>query len=109
MRIYALCGDDGAFLTSEGSPFESGTRWYLNDAWSDKAPVTVEDTWVNSADNMAAAIRTGAPLACDGRCGMLSRAILEAMYDSARFNEGKWVNIADVIAKAGVGELVTTG
>ncbi len=102
-----LCGDDGAFLTSEGGPFESGTRWYLNDAWSDKAPVTIEDTWVNSADNMAAAIRTGAPLACDGRGGMLSRAILEAMYDSARFNEGKWVNIADVIAKAGVGELVT--
>ncbi|MFG0250485.1 MAG: Gfo/Idh/MocA family oxidoreductase [Phycisphaeraceae bacterium JB051] len=102
-----LCGEKGAFVLSEGGPLESGTRWYVNEQWSDKSPVTVEQTWVNSADNMAAAIRTGAPLACDGRQGMLSRIVLEAMYDSARFNEGKWVNVTDVMAKAGIGELVT--
>lgn len=95
-----ICGEKGCYLSGEGSPLGGGTRWYLDEKWTDKAPVTVEKTWANAADNMAAAIRTGAALTCDGASGAETRAVLEAMYESARFNEGKWVMIADVVEKA---------
>lgn len=102
-----IAGEKGCYVVSEGSPFESGVRWYLQDKWSDKSPVTVETTWVNAADNMAAAIRTGAALACDGASGAQSRVILEGMYESARYHEGKWVAIADVVEKAKLAEAVS--
>jgi hypothetical protein len=40
-------------------------------------------------DNLAAAIRTGAPLVCSGRDGRRSRIVLDAMYASSA-DGGQW-------------------
>jgi hypothetical protein len=40
---------------------------------------------------MAAAIRTGASLACPGECARATQAVLDAMYRSARDADGGWV------------------
>ncbi len=87
-----LTGADGAYAHTSGGPHEKPqTRWYLNKKWSEQPPVTVESPWLNAADNMAAAIRSGAALVCDGRAGRQSRAVLDAMYESALRRNGDWV------------------
>ena len=65
----------------------------LDDVWADDPPEAVESDWINSMDNFAAALRTGAPLACDGREGRRSRAILDAMYESAYKHDGAWLEV----------------
>lgn len=101
-----VCGEKGCYVANTGGPLESGTRWFINEKWTPQSPVTVEPTWINSADNMAAAIRSGAQLTCDGSSGLQSRAILEGMYDSALNHEGKWVSIACVMEKSQLTEAV---
>jgi predicted dehydrogenase/sugar phosphate isomerase/epimerase len=89
-----LQGTEGAYSRMSDGPFETPrTRWYLNNAWSDKVPEVVESQWVSAADNMAAAIRTGAVLVCDGRDGRRSQAILDAMYRSAYGANGGWIEV----------------
>ncbi len=89
-----LTGDKGALSHASGGPYEKGgDRWYLDGAWTDQAPTIVKSEWMNAADNMAAAIRTGAPLVCDGRDGRRSQAILDAMYRSAYDNGGDWTDV----------------
>lgn len=91
MRLE-LVGENGAYAHAHGGPYEKPmTRWYLNKTWSDQALAAVESPWLNAADNMAAAIRTGAALVCDGRDGRRSRVVLDAMYESARKRNGEWV------------------
>lgn len=87
-------GQEGAFHAASGGPYENAvTRWFKNGAWSDEPPRKVESAWVNSMDNFAAAVRTGAPLLCSGREGRLSRAVIDAMYRSAEEAGGGWVEV----------------
>lgn len=89
-----LAGDQGAYAHAcDGPVGDSWTRWYLGGAWREQAPTVVKSPWLNAADNFAAAIRTGAPLVCDGRDGRRSRVVLDAMYRSACDNGGNWVEI----------------
>jgi predicted dehydrogenase len=91
---FELHGTEGAFTRAAGGPFERPLeRWFLDGAWGDKAPETVESEWLNCVDNFAAALRSGAPLVCDGRDGRRSQAILHAMYVSAYDNDGSWVDV----------------
>ena len=89
-----LAGTDGAYITTAGGPHEKPmTRWYLDGAWSDQPPERVESEWLCAADNFAAALRAGAPLTCSGRDGRRSRAVLDAMYQSAYDRGGDWVEV----------------
>lgn len=89
-----LTGTSGAYFRAEGGPFEKPVeKWFLNDVWKDQAPEIVQPEWLNAADNMAAAIRTGAPLACSGSCGRRTQSILDAMYRSAYECDGGWTDV----------------
>ncbi len=91
---FELHGDAGAFVRAAGGPYEKPMeRWFLDSAWGDRAPETVESEWLNVVDNFAAALREGAPLVCDGRDGRRSQAILHAMYQSACEADGGWVEV----------------
>jgi predicted dehydrogenase/sugar phosphate isomerase/epimerase len=90
-----LTGSEGAYFRAEGGPFEKPLeRYFLQGAWSDGAPELVEPEWLNAADNLAAAIRTGAALTCSGRDGRRTQSILDAMYRSAYEANGDWVALA---------------
>jgi len=89
-----LHGTEGAYTRAAGGPFDKPLeRWFQDGAWDDRAPETVESEWLNDVDNFAAALRTGAPLVCDGRDGRRSQAILHAMYLSAYDHDGGWVDV----------------
>ena len=89
-----LAGDQGAFFRVEGGPFEKPlTHWYRDGAWTDAPPEPVEPEWLNSMDNFAAALRSGAELTCSGRDGRRTQAILDAMYRSAYQADGAWVEV----------------
>jgi UDP-N-acetyl-2-amino-2-deoxyglucuronate dehydrogenase len=91
---YELAGTEGAYFTVSGGPFESPqAKWWKDGAWSDKAPYAVESEWLNAADNIAAALRSGVPLTCPGRDGRRTQSILDAMYRSAYEADGGWVQI----------------
>lgn len=88
-----LFGTDGAVALGGGGPLDKPMeRWYVDGAWSDKAPETVKSPWLNAADNFADAIRTGAPLVCSGRDGRRTQSILDAMYRSA-YGSRDWVDV----------------
>lgn len=94
-----LVGTEGAYFRAENGPFEKPMeRFFLKGAWRDEAPATVEPEWLNAADNMAAALRTGAPLTCPGRDGRRTQSILDAMYRSAYEADGQWVDLAPELA-----------
>jgi len=89
-----LVGTEGAYFRAENGPFEKPMeRFFLNGAWRDGAPETVEPEWLNSADNFAAALRTGAALTCSGGEGRRTQSILDAMYRSAYEADGQWVDV----------------
>jgi len=46
-------------------------------------PPEIEPPFANSAENMVAAIKNGAPLVCDGHEGRKSLELLTAIYKSA--------------------------
>lgn len=90
-----LTGAAGAYFRVEGGPFEKPIeRRFLEGAWSDQSPEPLQPAWRNAADNMAAAIRSGAALTCSGRQGRRSQSILDAMYRSAYEADGGWVALA---------------
>ncbi|MDT8389829.1 MAG: TIM barrel protein [Lentisphaeria bacterium] len=89
-----ITGEKGAYSHAAGGPYDKPmNKWYVDGAWSDEAPHPVKSEWLNAPDNMAAHIRTGAPLVCDGRDGRRSQAVLDAMYRSAYENNGDWVEL----------------
>lgn len=89
-----LEGTEGAYYHASGGPVgKTQTRWFLNGAWGDKPPEDVRPEWLTAADNFAAAVRTGAALACPGRDGRRTQAILDAMYRSAYDAGGDWVQV----------------
>jgi len=94
-----LHGSKGALIKRTGLPFGGEVeQWYLNDKWQTTPPKVDLLPWGNSAQNVADAIRTGADLICSGRDGRRSRAILDAMYQSAD-RDGAWVEVhSDALA-----------
>ncbi|MCK5806380.1 MAG: Gfo/Idh/MocA family oxidoreductase, partial [Lentisphaeria bacterium] len=91
---FELTGSEGAYFRGEGGPFEKTMeRWFLNGAWVDKPFRVTEPEWLSAADNMAAALRTGAPLTCTGADGRRTQSILDAMYRSAYEADGAWVEL----------------
>ena len=89
-----LVGTEGAYFRAENGPFEEPMeRFFLDGAWRDGAPETVEPEWLNSADNFAAALRAGAALTCPGSEGRRTQSILDAMYRSAYEADGQWVDV----------------
>jgi predicted dehydrogenase len=89
-----LAGTEGAWFLASGGPFEQPmVRWYLEGAWTGKAPDHRACEWLNSPDNFAAAIRAGASLVCTGRDGRRTQSILDAMYRSAYGADGGWVDV----------------
>ncbi|NLF19767.1 MAG: Gfo/Idh/MocA family oxidoreductase [Lentisphaerae bacterium] len=96
-----LVGTAGAHFRVEGGPFEKPMeRWFLQGAWTDQAPVRAQPEWRNAADNMAAALRSGAALTCTGRDGRRTQSILDAMYRSACDADGAWVDLAPELPQA---------
>ncbi len=92
-RRLELHGTQGALVSAAGGPVEDPqTRYFLDGVWSGKAPETVDIRYLTAADNFAAAVRTGAPLVCDGRDGRRTQAVLDAMYRSA-YGDGGWVEV----------------
>jgi len=88
-----LHGTKGAVSFAGGGPLEKGReRYFVDDTWQDAPPEMVASPWLNAADNFADAVRTGAPLVCDGRDGRRSQAVLAAMYQSGRGKRG-WVKV----------------
>jgi predicted dehydrogenase len=91
---YELTGTQGAYYHASGGPVEKGrTRWFLDGAWSDKPPETVELEWVNATDNFAACVRTGVKFLCTGRDARRTQSVLDAMYRSAYEADGNWVEV----------------
>ena len=96
---FELTGTDGAYFRVEGGPFAKPMeRWFIQGAWADQAPEAVAPEWLNAADNMAAAIRSGAALTCSGRDGRRTQSILDAMYRSAYEAGGDWVDVVADLA-----------
>lgn len=90
---FEVYGTEGALSRAGGGPLEDvRERYFLDDVWMEDPPERVESEWLNAADNFADALRTGAPLACDGREGRRTQAVLDAMYRSAR-GDGDWVEV----------------
>ncbi len=95
---FELHGTQGAFSSTYGGMYDKpATWWYMGHEWAHQAPERVEPEWMNAADNMAGAVRTGAALTCDGRDGRCSQAILDAMYRSA-YAGGEWVDVVPELA-----------
>lgn len=91
---FELHGTQGAVIQAAGGPFDRPMeRWFLDNAWGDKAPARAESEWLNNVDNFAAHLRAGAKLTSDGREGRRSQAILDAMYRSALEADGGWVEV----------------
>ncbi len=89
-----LHGTQGAVVLAGGGPTDQPQDlYYLDGAWSKEPPERVMGPWLNAADNFADALRTGAPLACSGRDGRRTQAVLAAMYQSARERDGAWVKV----------------
>ncbi|MFP4380983.1 MAG: Gfo/Idh/MocA family oxidoreductase [Candidatus Sumerlaeia bacterium] len=93
-RNIELFGVEGCYHHIAAGPFDEAiTKWYQDGAWSEKAPEKVEQQWMNSMDNFAAALRDGAKLLCSGRDGRRSRAVIDAMYESSLQHDGGWVEV----------------
>jgi predicted dehydrogenase/sugar phosphate isomerase/epimerase len=77
-------GSDGCLLMTSGGCEPARCSWWRDGTWSEQAPLPpAGPDWINTPDNMAAALRSGAPLVCDGLAGQASRRVLEACYASA--------------------------
>jgi UDP-N-acetyl-2-amino-2-deoxyglucuronate dehydrogenase len=76
--VVEVHGDKGgAILDINGQ-----VRWFFRDETI--APPEVNPPFANSAENMVAALRDGAPLVCDGREGRKSLELLTAIYRAAQ-------------------------
>ena len=86
-------GTDGAYVYSSGGPEGDHSWWSKRDGdWSEKAPYPFKQRWRAGSDNFANSVRTGEPLSISGEVGRKARAILDAIYNSARGN-GDWQDV----------------
>ena len=87
-------GEEGAYARFSGGHHPDGKgRWFLKGKWTDLPPTDAQPLWMNSADNMAAALREQAPLVASGDDGRATQSVLEAMYGSALRGDGHWVGV----------------
>lgn len=90
-----LHGTAGAVSYNFGGPASTPIeRWHIDGRWEDAPPQPDMPIWTNTAQNLAAAIRTGAELICDGRDGRRSRLVLDRMYASAAA-DGAWMEVKE--------------
>jgi len=90
MELY---GTKGAVSYFFGGPYSVPIeQWNVGNGWESALPEPEMPIWTNMAQNLADAIRTGAPLVCDGRDGRRSRLTLDKMYESAA-KDGAWVTV----------------
>jgi predicted dehydrogenase len=93
-----LHGTEGAVWYAGGGPYSVPIqRWFTNGSWQSEAPHPAEPAWNNCMQNLADAIRTGAPLVCDALDGRRSRLALDAMYASAA-EDGAWTDLGHLEA-----------
>ncbi len=86
-------GTAGAYVYTNGGPEGNHTWWAQDDGnWTETAPYPFKRRWRSGSDNFANSVRTGAPLSISGEVGRKSRAILDAIYKSARGDSG-WVDV----------------
>jgi predicted dehydrogenase/sugar phosphate isomerase/epimerase len=90
---FELHGSKGAYISTEGGPEGDKVQWFFDGKWQASAPRRASRPWLNSMDNLAAAIRTGVPLVCSGEDGRRSQSVLDALYRSSA-SEGSWVKPA---------------
>jgi predicted dehydrogenase len=88
-----LYGTAGAVSHKFGGPYSVPIeQWHVRGVWEEVLPEPEMLPWTNMAQNLAAAICTGADLVCDGRDGRRSRLVLDRMYESAA-KDGAWVDV----------------
>jgi predicted dehydrogenase len=87
-------GTDGAYVYTSGGPEGDHTWWSKRDGqWAETAPFPFKRRWRAGSDNFANSVRTGAPLNISGEVGRKARAILDAIYRSAR-EDGGWREVS---------------
>ena len=86
-------GTAGAYVYTNGGPEGNHTWWAGTDGvWSETPPYPFKRRWRAGSDNFANSVRTGDPLSISGEVGRKSRAILDAIYRSAR-GSGDWEDV----------------
>lgn len=89
-----LHGELGAFAHREGGALSAPENsWFKDGAWQQNPPVQVSTPWQNAMDNFAGAIRAGEPLLCPPEEGRAAVAVIEAVYESACDQGGRWVKV----------------
>jgi len=90
---FEIIGTEGTSIHASGGPEGKQTWWAQKGGeWKAEAPYPQKRRWRNGSDNFANAIRTGDPPGVPGNIGLLSRKILDAIYESAR-GDGDWVDL----------------
>ena len=79
--VIEIHGDKGGAIMDVNGQ----VQWFFKD--ESVTPPDIEPPFANSAENMIAAIKTGAPLVCDGQEGRKSLKVLTAIYNSATAGE----------------------
>lgn len=87
-----IFGDQGAYVQCMGGPEGEHTYWWKDGKWSEKTPYPYEREWRQGSDNFAHCLRTGDKLVVSAHEGMVSRYVLDKMYESAKGDEN-WVTI----------------
>ena len=86
-------GTAGAYVYTNGGPEGNHTWWAKDDGvWTESAPHPFTRRWRAGSDNFANSVRTGDYLSISGEVGRKSRAILDAIYKSAR-GSCEWVDV----------------
>lgn len=89
VEIY---GTEAAYLLTTGGPEGDHVYWWKEGRWSENAPYPVQKKWQQGSDNFAYSLRTGEPLLVGYEQGLVSRQILDKMYESAKNGE-KWIRV----------------
>ena len=89
---FEIYGDKGAYVQCMGGPEGEHTYWWQDGNWTEKTPYPYEREWRQGSDNFAYCLRTGEKLVVGAEEGLLSRYILDKMYESAKGDEN-WVKI----------------
>ena len=89
-------GTEGAYVHKTGGPEGSHTWWArAMGEWTTKAPYPNEYRWRQGSDHFAYCLRMGEPYPLDGDAGLKSVRVLDAIYKSAKTEDGDWINVED--------------
>lgn len=90
-----LHGTEGAYLLTAGGPEGDKIFWWSKPdggKWTDKAPFKTERRFRQGSDHFAYCLRTGEKPVVSARDGLISRIVLDTMYESSKRN-GEWVKV----------------